>query len=114
MVDTNMQRWFTEGFRKRAPETVDRMREIFVTTKVPGYVACCQAIAAMDLRTSNPSIKAPTLVIVGSQDVATPPSAGEAIQQQIKGAKLVSVDAAHISNMEQPKAYTEAVLNFLQ
>jgi hypothetical protein len=26
----------------------------------------------------------------------------------------VSVDAAHISNMEQPKAYTEAVLNFLQ
>jgi 3-oxoadipate enol-lactonase len=53
-------------------------------------------------------------VIVGSQDVATPPSAGEAIQQQIKGARLVSVEAAHISNMEQPKAYTEAVLNFLQ
>jgi 3-oxoadipate enol-lactonase len=54
------------------------------------------------------------LVIVGSQDVATPPSAGEAIQQQIKGARLISVEAAHISNMEQPKAYTDAVLNFLQ
>jgi len=27
---------------------------------------------------------------------------------------LISVEAAHISNMEQPKAYTEAVLNFLQ
>jgi 3-oxoadipate enol-lactonase len=114
MVDTNMQRWFTEGFCARSPQTIDRMREIFVTTKVPGYVACCQAIAAMDFRASNPSIKAPTLVIVGSQDVATPPSAGEAIQQQIKGARLIRVEAAHISNMEQPKAYTEAVLNFLQ
>jgi 3-oxoadipate enol-lactonase len=114
MVDTNMQRWFTEGFRKRAPQSIERMREIFVATNVAGYVACCQAIVAMDLRASNPSIKAPTLVIVGSHDVATPPSAGEAIQQQIKGAKLVSVEAAHISNIEQPKAYAEAVLNFLR
>ena len=113
MVDTNMQRWFTEGFRKRAPQAVDRMRDIFVTTKIPGYVACCQAIAAMDFRDSNTNIEAPTLVVVGSQDVATPPSAGEAIRQQIKGAEIVSLDAAHISNMEQPEAYTKTVLNFL-
>ena len=113
MVDTNMQRWFTEGFRKRAPQTVDRMRDIFVTTKIPGYVACCQAIAAMDFRDSNTNIEAPTMVIVGSQDVATPPTAGETIRQQIKGAEIVSLEAAHISNMEQPEAYTKAVLNFL-
>jgi len=113
MVDTNMQRWFTEGFRKRAPQAVDRMRDIFVTTKIPGYVACCQAIAAMDFRDSNKNIEAPTLVVVGSQDVATPPSAGEAIRQQIKGAEIVSLEAAHISNMEQPEAYTKTVLNFL-
>jgi len=113
MVDTNMQRWFTEGFRKRAPQTIDRMRDIFVTTKIPGYVACCQAIAAMDFRDSNTNIEAPTLVIVGSQDVATPPSAGEAIKNQIEGADIVSLEAAHISNMEQPEAYTKAVLNFL-
>jgi 3-oxoadipate enol-lactonase len=113
MVDTNMQRWFTEGFRNRSPQAIDRMREIFVATKVPGYVACCQAIAAMDFRDSNPKIDAPTLVIVGSQDMATPPSAGEAIRQQIEGAKLVSLDAAHISNIEQPKAYAQAVLDFL-
>jgi 3-oxoadipate enol-lactonase len=113
LVDANMQRWFTEGFRARAPEVIARMKAMFVATKVPGYVASCQAIAAMDFRESNPRITAPTLVIVGSQDAATPPSAGEAIQQQIKGAKLKSLEAAHISNMEQPKQYTETVLNFL-
>jgi 3-oxoadipate enol-lactonase len=114
MVDANMQRWFTEGFRRRAPETLDRMKEMFVATKVPGYVACCEAIREMDFRASNPSITAPTLVIVGAQDAATPPSAGQAIAEQIKGAKVASLDAAHISNMEQPKQYTETVLSFLQ
>jgi len=34
--------------------------------------------------------------------------------QQIKGAKLAALDAAHISNIEQPQAYTETVLNFLR
>jgi 3-oxoadipate enol-lactonase len=113
MVDANMQRWFTEGFRKSATQQMARMREMFVATKVPGYVGCCEAIRDMDFRSSNPRITAPTMVIVGAQDPATPPSAGEAIKQQIPGAKLTSLDAAHISNMEQPKAYTEAVLNFL-
>ena len=41
-----------------------------------------------------------------------PPAAGGAFAQQIKGAKLAALDAAHISNVEQPKAFIEAVLNF--
>ncbi len=113
LVDGNMQRWFTEGFRQRAPDVIARMKAMFIATDPAGYIACCEAIRDMDFRASNPTIKAPTLVIVGAQDPATPPSAGEAIQQQIKGAKLASIDAAHISNMEQPKLYTETVLNFL-
>jgi 3-oxoadipate enol-lactonase len=114
LVDANMQRWFTEGFRQRAPQVIARMKEMFVATKVPGYVGCCEAIRDMDFRDSNPRITAPTLVIVGAQDPATPPSAGEIIQKAIKGAKLVSLDAAHIANMEQPKLYAETVLNFLR
>jgi len=114
MVDGNLQRWFTEGFRNRAPDVIARMKNMFVATDPKGYIACCEAIRDMDFRKSNSRISAPTLVIVGAQDAATPPAAGEAIAQQIKGAKLVSLDAAHISNMEQPKAYAEAVLNFLR
>ena len=57
----------------------------------------------MDFTASNPRITAPTLVIVGTQDPATPPAAGEAIAKQIKGAKVAALDAAHIANVEQPK-----------
>ncbi len=114
LVGPNMERWFTKGFRERAPQAIARMREMFVATNPAGYVACVEAIRDMDFRVSNPKVTTPTLVIVGKQDPATPPSAGEAIAQQIKGAKLVALDAAHISNVEQPKAFADAVLNFLQ
>jgi 3-oxoadipate enol-lactonase len=113
LVGPNMERWFTKDFRSRAPQAIARMTELFLTTKPAGYIACCEAIRDMDFTSSNPRIALPTLVIVGKHDPATPPSAGEAIQSQVKGAKLVSLDAAHIANIEQPKAYTEAVLNFL-
>ncbi|MCF8477767.1 MAG: 3-oxoadipate enol-lactonase [Pseudolabrys sp.] len=114
LVDPNMERWFTEGFRARSPETIAQMKAIFMTTNLEGYVACCEAIRDMDFRASNPTIKAPTMVIVGAQDPATPPAQGEAIAAQIPGAKVASLDAAHIANMEQPAAYTETVLNFLR
>ena len=113
MVDANMQRWFTGPFRESAPDAMARMKEMFLATDPAGYVGSCEAIRDMDFRASNPRITAPTLVIVGAQDVATPPAAGEAIAAQIKGAKVASVDAAHIANVEQPEAYTKTVLDFL-
>jgi 3-oxoadipate enol-lactonase len=113
MVDGNMERWFTKGFREHAKDTMAKMKTMFVATPVEGYIGCCEAIRDMDFRESNPKVSVPTLIIVGAQDPATPPAAGEAIHKAIKGSQLASLDAAHISNMEQPKAYTETLLKFL-
>jgi 3-oxoadipate enol-lactonase len=52
-------------------------------------------------------------VIAGRHDMATPVSAGEFIRSQISGASMTILDAAHISNVEQPHAFTEAVIGFL-
>ncbi|MBV9556982.1 MAG: alpha/beta fold hydrolase [Pseudolabrys sp.] len=114
LVGANMERWFTEDFRKREPAVMQKMTDIFLGTKVDGYIGCCAAIRDMDFRASNPTIKAPVLVIVGAKDPATTPAAGEEIQKSIPGAKLAALDAAHIANMEQPKRYTETMLNFLR
>jgi 3-oxoadipate enol-lactonase len=114
LVDANMERWFTKGFRERAPQAIARMKEMFVATPVAGYIGCCEAIRDMDFRESNARIKVPTMIIIGSQDPATTPAAGEAIHGQIKGSKVAMIEAAHISNMEQPKVYAETVLGFLR
>jgi 3-oxoadipate enol-lactonase len=90
-----------------------RITDMFLANNPEGYIACVEAVRDMDFRESNPRITAPTLVIVGTHDLATPPSSGEGIAKVVKGAKLVALDAAHISNIEQPKAFTDAALNFL-
>jgi 3-oxoadipate enol-lactonase len=113
IVGPNMERWFTEGFRKRSPDAIARMTKMFLASNLDGYIASVEAVRDMDFRETNPRITTPTLVIVGKQDPATPPVAGEAIATAIKGAKLIALDAAHISNVEQPKAFTVAALNFL-
>jgi 3-oxoadipate enol-lactonase len=113
IVDANMERWFTAGFRERSPQAVARIREMFLATNVDGYIACGEAIRAMDHRPLLPKINAPTLVIAGRYDPATTLEAGEFIAQHMPNAKLAVLDTAHIANMEQPKEYADTVLEFL-
>jgi 3-oxoadipate enol-lactonase len=114
LAPLQMERWFTKSFRDNNPQAIAKVSEMFAATPLDGFLGCCAAVRDMDFRQSTPTIKAPTMVIVGSHDPATPPSAGEDIHRMIKGSKLVAIDAAHLSNVEQPKAYTDAVLNFLR
>jgi 3-oxoadipate enol-lactonase len=113
IVDANMERWFTSGFRERAPAAMAKMREMFLATKLDGYVGCGEAIRDMDHRPLLSKITAPTLVIGGKYDPATTLEAGEFIKEHVPGAQIAVLDAAHISNLEQPQAYAETVLGFL-
>jgi 3-oxoadipate enol-lactonase len=113
VVDGTMERWFTKEFRERAPERTAPIRRMFLATSVDGYVACGEAIRDMDLRPLLEKIIAPTLVIAGRFDMGTPPAMNEFIRDHIPGAKLVTLEAAHISNVEQPQTYTDTVLGFL-
>jgi 3-oxoadipate enol-lactonase len=109
-----MERWFTKEFRDRSPGPVAKVVEMFTATPLDGFLGCCEAVRDMDFSKSTPTVTAPTMVIVGSKDPATLPEHGYEIAKMIKGAKVTSLEAAHLSNIEQPKAYTEAVLNFLK
>jgi 3-oxoadipate enol-lactonase len=109
----NMARWFTKGFLERAPEKVAPIEAMFAATPLEGYLACGAAVRDMDQRALLPRIKAPTLVMAGQHDGATPPEANEYISNHIPGAKFALLDAAHLSNIEQQAAYTDAVLGFL-
>jgi 3-oxoadipate enol-lactonase len=113
MAGPMMERWFTPGFREQAPEAIARVSESFVATPLAGFIACGEAVRDMDHRDLLPKITAPTLVMIGRHDPATVPAAGEYIRDNIPGAETFVIDAAHISNIEQPKEYAEAVLSFL-
>ncbi|MGA8818946.1 MAG: 3-oxoadipate enol-lactonase [Xanthobacteraceae bacterium] len=113
IVDTNMERWFTKSFRERASQTMAKMRKMFVATNIEGYIGCGEAIRDMDHRPLLPKIMAPTLVIAGRHDPATTLEAGEYVKDHVPGARIAVLDAAHISNLEQPQIYADTVLGFL-
>jgi len=108
-----VDRWFTPEFQAASPEAVARVAALIGGTPAIGYANCCAAIRDMDQREAIRSATNPVLVIVGTQDPATPPEAGELIRDAIPGARLVALEAAHLSNIEQPQAFTRAVLEFL-
>jgi 3-oxoadipate enol-lactonase len=113
IVDANMERWFTKEFRDRAPPELAKIRAMFLATKVEGYIGCGEAIRDMDHRPLLSKINAPTLVIAGRQDPATPLEGNEFIKAHIPGAKIAVLEAAHIANMEQPQVYADTVIGFL-
>lgn len=114
IVEGTMERWFTTGFRQRSLDKVMPFRKQFLKTDVDGYIGCCQAIRDMDQSESIRRITAPTLIIAGSQDMATTPKDAAYIHARIKGSQLRMLDAAHISNVEQAEGYTAAVLAHLR
>jgi 3-oxoadipate enol-lactonase len=113
IVDVNMERWFTKGFCDNNPQAMAKMREMFLATEVDGYCGCGEAIRDMDHRPLLAKITAPTLVIAGRHDPATPLEGNEFIKQHIPGARLTVLEAAHIANLEQPKIYADTVAEFL-
>ena len=104
----------TPAFLDRNPDTVARLRATLADTPPEGYAGCCDAIAGMDLLDAIESVEAPTLVIAGRQDPATPPPHAERIAERIPGARLEVVDAAHLANIELADEVTALTLSHLE
>jgi 3-oxoadipate enol-lactonase len=115
IADAVIGRWFTDDFAAARPEVVGRMRADLIATPREGYAACCEALAALDLTAELGRIAAPTLVIAGADDVATPPAYGEAIAAAVPGARLeILADAAHLANLERPEQVNQLLTEFLK
>jgi pimeloyl-ACP methyl ester carboxylesterase len=97
------------------PQVLEEVRSIAAAQVAAGIVAALQALR--DRPDAHPGLGAvavPTLVIVGRDDVLTPPAQAEALVAGIRGARLVVLDGAgHLSNLERPARFNEAVRSFL-
>jgi 3-oxoadipate enol-lactonase len=113
LADATMARWFTPEFRAARPEVVARFHSTIAQSDAAGYVGCCAALRDADLRALTPQVACPTLVVTGRHDPATPPAQGQWLAEQIRGAKVVELDAAHLSNVERAEEFNVAVAGFL-
>lgn len=115
LVDAVVERWFTPAFIESGSDEIERVRQMILTTPGRGYAGCCAAIRDMDQRDILAGINVPAMVIVGENDPATTPEQGELIASSIPGAQLrVISNAAHLSNIEQPGQYMDALSSFFE
>ena len=100
---------------QQRPEIVEQVRQMILETSTAGIVVDLVAMAARPDSTDLLStITSPTLVIVGEEDQATPVAESQFIADRIPGSTMVSLtDAGHLSNIEQPQAFTHALESFL-
>jgi 3-oxoadipate enol-lactonase len=114
VADAVVERWFTPGYAADNPQVVAGMRAMVADTPSVGYAGCCGAIERMDLEPELGSIGAPTLVIAGTNDPATPPAHAERIVAGIADSRMELVHAAHLANYERPAEVTRLILSHLE
>jgi 3-oxoadipate enol-lactonase len=109
-----VSRWFTPDFAARYPSVPVGFTATLDGVDPEGYAGCCEAIVAMDLRPDLAAITAPTLVISGSEDPATPPWHGAVIARGITRSRLAVIrGASHLANVSAAGEVTAALRGHL-
>lgn len=103
MVDFQVTRWFGDDFRARHDDVVRHSVEVFLRNEPAAYAASCRMLGACDMRAVLPKIVAPTAILVGEEDYATPVAMAEALRDGIRGAQLTGLKGArHLTPLERP------------
>lgn len=114
----NMQlpRVISDYTRQHEPQVEAYVRQMINAATPQGIAAASLGMAQrQDSTDLLSSISVPTLVIVGEQDALTPPAVAQAYAAQIPNAQYTTIPyAGHLSNLEQPEAFLQAVRGFLQ
>ena len=114
IVEMALQRFFSPETTAKGNPQAASIRSVFLGTNPVGYAGCCSALRDVDHKSLLTRIKAPTLIIVGDRDVSTPWSEhGEILMREIRGATVLHLAAAHLSNIERPRSFTTGLLQFL-
>jgi 3-oxoadipate enol-lactonase len=115
VADDMIPKLLGETTRRERPDIVSRVRGLMAASPVGAIAAASRAMMARSDSTALlASIRCPTLVLVGEEDTVTPPAESEKLHAGIAGSTFTRIArAGHLSNLEQPAAFTAAVAGFL-
>ncbi len=114
IAETASERWFTPNFIATHPDIVQKLSNTLAKGSAEGYANCCEALAGADLREQLNQITIPVTVVAGSADPVTTVEDGKFMTDSIAHSTLALIDASHISNIEQPEAFNQFILQHLK
>jgi len=115
IADLQLPRLISEETRLYHPDVEARLRQMIDSATPQGIAAAARGMALRaDSSDLLADISVPTLVIVGEQDAITPPAVAQEYAARIPNAQLIAIPhAGHLSNLEQPGAFLQAIGGFL-
>jgi 3-oxoadipate enol-lactonase len=114
LADAAMQRMLSPEFIAAHPEIVAERKAAFRAIPPDVFAGACRALAALDLSSELSSIRNPVLVVVGSQDPATPPALGRDLAERLPDARMIEMPGVgHAPHVEDPKSFLAAIGPFL-
>lgn len=115
LADSMLPRLLAPQTTQNHPELLERLREQIAQMPRQGVAAAALGMAERrDMQPILPQITCPTLVLVGSEDVTSPPGEMRSIARAIPGAQFVEIpEAGHLAPLEQPALVASAFLDFL-
>jgi len=113
IVEGAVGRAFTKGFVAREPAAAETLRDILLGTPPTGYIHACAAIRDADLRPLVREIVVPTLVVAGDTDAVTTADDAAWLAENIPGAAMTTLQAAHLANVEASSEFNVVMSQFL-
>lgn len=113
IADIVVERFLSDEWRAAHPEATARAKEVLLAIDPIGYVGCCAAVRDADFRESASSIRSRTLLVGGRHDLSVPPASLQWLAEAIPDSELTILDAAHLSNVEEPEEFGSALLRLL-
>ena len=114
MIDFQLTRWFSDGFRANHPDVVTRTTDTFVANDVDCYAASCELLGAADARAQLANFAMPTAIVVGEEDYATPVAMAQQLHDAIPQSTLTIIPGArHLTPIEFPDRITAELRGLL-
>ena len=108
LVGFQQTRWFSDAFRAAHPDVVQGCVKTFMANDVDAFVSTCNMLGAFDLRPALPGFRMPALIVVGTEDYATPPAMAEVLHGAIPHARYEILEAArHLTPIERADTIAE-------
>jgi pimeloyl-ACP methyl ester carboxylesterase len=102
--------------RRDRPDVIEQLRRQITGNSVESIAGALTAMMTRpDSTPTLASIHCPVQILVGDEDALTPPPLSEQMHRDIAGSDLVVIEGAgHMSNMEQPQRFNDALAHFLE
>ncbi len=115
VAPTAIRRIFTEDYLDAHPDEAAERTRVLESADPEVFIAACRALERVDFTEGARNVSAPTLIVVGEEDQATPPAMATALDELLADSRVVVLPGiAHAPQLQDPQGFIDAIHEFAE